>query len=278
MEGGQGRREEEVSASGLAALKRLETNAHTLAGNVFTTAVGEDGSDTPASIEDETPISSADGTNGGLRSLSQELGDTCDDGVEHAHNGATATDHFTTGTARSTESSTRTSSSSPAPDHSADELYSSSTEHTPCVTAGLHDYTSGDTSPSSPHANEALVATATAQNEQEVAGSLPEPPGQQEEKPHAQKGGEKLKQEDPPMLSAAPVDDRTCRICFCGPEEGRLISPCLCKGSMKYVHLLCLQHWRTASANTKRSVRAYSYTHTRLVVLCGHICITSGTV
>ncbi|CAG8767888.1 14672_t:CDS:1, partial [Acaulospora colombiana] len=32
-------------------------------------------------------------------------------------------------------------------------------------------------------------------------------------------------------------DDRMCRICFAGPEEednlGRLISPCLCKGTMR---------------------------------------------
>lgn len=35
----------------------------------------------------------------------------------------------------------------------------------------------------------------------------------------------------------SPVDDRQCRICLCGPEEeaeyGRLISPCLCAGSMR---------------------------------------------
>lgn len=38
-----------------------------------------------------------------------------------------------------------------------------------------------------------------------------------------------------------PVDERQCRICLGGADEedtlGRLISPCLCKGSMKYVHI-----------------------------------------
>jgi len=38
-----------------------------------------------------------------------------------------------------------------------------------------------------------------------------------------------------------PVEERQCRICLGGADEedtlGRLISPCLCKGSMKYVHV-----------------------------------------
>lgn len=38
-----------------------------------------------------------------------------------------------------------------------------------------------------------------------------------------------------------PLDERQCRICLGGVDEedtlGRLISPCLCKGSMKYVHV-----------------------------------------
>ena len=40
------------------------------------------------------------------------------------------------------------------------------------------------------------------------------------------------------------VDGRVCRICFGGVndvlESGKLISPCKCKGSMKYVHVNCL--------------------------------------
>ncbi|KAI5799924.1 hypothetical protein EDC01DRAFT_628438 [Geopyxis carbonaria] len=56
----------------------------------------------------------------------------------------------------------------------------------------------------------------------------------------------------------APSDDptiRTCRICFDtstppyepSPELGRLISPCTCTGSSRYVHSGCLQRWRTTS-------------------------------
>jgi hypothetical protein len=44
-----------------------------------------------------------------------------------------------------------------------------------------------------------------------------------------------------------------CRICMDGVDEegtlGPLISPCLCRGSMSYVHTGCLNRWRAASAN-----------------------------
>lgn len=48
-----------------------------------------------------------------------------------------------------------------------------------------------------------------------------------------------------------PMDERQCRICLGGVDDedtlGRLISPCLCKGSMKYVHVGCLNTWRARS-------------------------------
>jgi len=51
--------------------------------------------------------------------------------------------------------------------------------------------------------------------------------------------------------SANAPEDKMCRICFAGSEEednlGRLISPCQCKGTMRYVHVECLNHWRLQS-------------------------------
>ncbi|VDB86482.1 unnamed protein product [Peniophora sp. CBMAI 1063] len=40
-----------------------------------------------------------------------------------------------------------------------------------------------------------------------------------------------------------------CRICLDGPdpELGRLIRPCLCRGSISYVHVKCLNRWRESS-------------------------------
>ena len=47
-------------------------------------------------------------------------------------------------------------------------------------------------------------------------------------------------------------DEPVCRICFCGDETGEnLISPCLCSGSMKWVHASCLDEWRASSANAR---------------------------
>ncbi|KAF9481025.1 hypothetical protein BDN70DRAFT_831834 [Pholiota conissans] len=52
------------------------------------------------------------------------------------------------------------------------------------------------------------------------------------------------RQEDP---------QKQCRICFDGVEAekelGRLIRPCLCKGSISYVHINCLKQWRNSSAS-----------------------------
>ena len=37
------------------------------------------------------------------------------------------------------------------------------------------------------------------------------------------------------------------------PQDGRLLRPCKCKGSSKYVHEGCLQAWRHADPNSKRN-------------------------
>ncbi|CAE7341536.1 marchf4, partial [Symbiodinium pilosum] len=47
----------------------------------------------------------------------------------------------------------------------------------------------------------------------------------------------------------------TCRICFGGTESGRLISPCLCSGSMRFVHLDCLNMWRSSSVNPQSAYK-----------------------
>ncbi|XP_077123747.1 E3 ubiquitin-protein ligase MARCHF11 [Ranitomeya variabilis] len=35
----------------------------------------------------------------------------------------------------------------------------------------------------------------------------------------------------------------TCKICFQGPEQGELLNPCRCDGSVRYTHQLCLLKW-----------------------------------
>lgn len=58
-------------------------------------------------------------------------------------------------------------------------------------------------------------------------------------------GGALGDEECPPHIELDdPQDEKMCRICHAGVEDGRLISPCSCTGSMKYVHITCLQKWR----------------------------------
>ncbi|TGZ81278.1 hypothetical protein EX30DRAFT_371629 [Ascodesmis nigricans] len=59
----------------------------------------------------------------------------------------------------------------------------------------------------------------------------------------------------PPTEAPPPPEDRQCRICLDtipppylpSPTLGRLISPCTCTGSSRYVHSGCLQRWRSTS-------------------------------
>ena len=46
-------------------------------------------------------------------------------------------------------------------------------------------------------------------------------------------------------------EEPTCRVCFCGEEAGRLLAPCRCRGSVKYIHESCLNEWRVRSANPR---------------------------
>ena len=82
----------------------------------------------------------------------------------------------------------------------------------------------------------------------------------------------------PPVLEtqANQGEPKTCRICFdtstseYDPEVGRLLSPCRCRGSSKYVHEGCLNQWRIISANSKSyyecNTCGYKYKFRRLAI------------
>ncbi|KAJ7492695.1 hypothetical protein FB451DRAFT_1219269 [Mycena latifolia] len=71
------------------------------------------------------------------------------------------------------------------------------------------------------------------------------------------------------------ADERQCRICLAGVEEtalGRLIKPCLCKGSISFVHVKCLQRWRNSSVTHQNTFFScpqchykYRFARTRIV-------------
>lgn len=82
------------------------------------------------------------------------------------------------------------------------------------------------------------------------------------------------------------ADEKQCRICFDGanvePELGRLIRPCLCKGSISYVHVKCLQTWRNSSASKSAFFACpqcryqYRFSRTRIVGLATNPVILGG--
>lgn len=46
--------------------------------------------------------------------------------------------------------------------------------------------------------------------------------------------------------------ERICRICHCGVEDEKFISPCKCMGSLGYIHQSCLQSWLSLSGKSKQ--------------------------
>merc|ERR1719428_1138870 len=48
----------------------------------------------------------------------------------------------------------------------------------------------------------------------------------------------------PMQVDDEEEDEVICRYCFCGEEDGELISPCACIGSQRYAHLSCLRQWQ----------------------------------
>ena len=51
-----------------------------------------------------------------------------------------------------------------------------------------------------------------------------------------------IKAED---LESVSASSSCCRICLENDRGDELISPCMCKGTQKFVHRSCLDHWRS---------------------------------
>lgn len=55
------------------------------------------------------------------------------------------------------------------------------------------------------------------------------------------------------------LEGDTCRICHCGNESEILISPCVCTGTVKYVHHSCLMDWLKRCVKTKCELCLYNF-------------------
>jgi E3 ubiquitin-protein ligase DOA10 len=60
---------------------------------------------------------------------------------------------------------------------------------------------------------------------------------------------------------------RNCRICLdeADTEENPFITPCKCDGSMKFIHLSCLQEWLDSKRVSQKLDGVYSYYWEELV-------------
>ena len=59
-------------------------------------------------------------------------------------------------------------------------------------------------------------------------------------------------------------ENRACRICYIEEEsdDNPLVQPCICSGSMKYIHLNCLKTWINTSVNIKLESTEYCNVYT----------------
>ena len=72
-------------------------------------------------------------------------------------------------------------------------------------------------------------------------------------------------------IAAQPEEGDQCRICFSGAEDGKLIAPCKCAGTQRYVHEECLRKWQRTCAGlcgkqTVRRVRGEARTRSKKLI------------
>ena len=76
--------------------------------------------------------------------------------------------------------------------------------------------------------------------------------------------------EEQRLVNENKEDVASCRICYGTAEDGRLIKPCKCSGSVRYIHVSCLDKWRMTSANQNNAVRCdmchYEYQFSRVLL------------
>ncbi|KAI8148067.1 hypothetical protein BJV82DRAFT_315921 [Fennellomyces sp. T-0311] len=70
-----------------------------------------------------------------------------------------------------------------------------------------------------------------------------------------------LNQDDHPQSPALTQEStRVCRICLEKDDKFNLISPCQCKGTIKYVHAHCIASWRRSLSQNGRQKELYHCT------------------
>ena len=53
-------------------------------------------------------------------------------------------------------------------------------------------------------------------------------------------------------------EEKRCRLCYGGEEDGPLVQPCACRGTAKWVHKHCLEAWRRTAEREDAPTAAFS--------------------
>ena len=61
---------------------------------------------------------------------------------------------------------------------------------------------------------------------------------------------------DEPPRAEEEAEEKRCRLCFGGEDDGPLVQPCACRGSVKLIHKHCLERWRRTSPREDAAYRA----------------------
>ena len=61
--------------------------------------------------------------------------------------------------------------------------------------------------------------------------------------------------DDEQMGDVVEAEEKRCRLCFGGEDDGQLVQPCACRGSAQWVHRRCLEQWRRTSPKEDAAYR-----------------------
>ena len=51
------------------------------------------------------------------------------------------------------------------------------------------------------------------------------------------------------------AEEKGCRLCWGDEDDGPLVQPCACRGSAKWAHKACVDHWRRTSPKEDAAYR-----------------------
>ena len=63
------------------------------------------------------------------------------------------------------------------------------------------------------------------------------------------------------VVVAAEEEAAECRLCYGGEDDGPLVQPCACRGTIKWAHNHCIEHWRRTSPREDAAYRCSQCMH-----------------